>query len=141
LKLCRDAGITGFTHIGLNSTDPARDERFWTQVCNAYVSDRIGDIPLMRVNAIHHAIDWCVRPRPASSTSTIRWKPATTSCGRIISSTNAACRSCSVPADIRRPALGFLYFKGPDGMIFEYSVGVDEIEDDATHYQLLHVGI
>ena len=25
------------------------------------------------------------------------------------------------------------YFKGPDGMIFEYSVGVDEIEDEATH--------
>ena len=52
----RDAGITGFSHIGLNSTDPARDERFWTQVCNARVSDRIGDIPLMRVSAIHHTI-------------------------------------------------------------------------------------
>jgi 2,3-dihydroxy-p-cumate/2,3-dihydroxybenzoate 3,4-dioxygenase len=48
----RDAGITGFSHSGLNSTDPARDERFWTLVCNARVSDRIGDIPLMRVNAI-----------------------------------------------------------------------------------------
>jgi hypothetical protein len=31
----RDAGITGFSHSGLNSTDPARDERFWTLVCNA----------------------------------------------------------------------------------------------------------
>ena len=47
----RDAGITGFSHIGLNSTDPVRDERFWTQVCNARVSDWIGDIPLMRVNS------------------------------------------------------------------------------------------
>jgi 2,3-dihydroxy-p-cumate/2,3-dihydroxybenzoate 3,4-dioxygenase len=27
----------------------------------------------------------------------------------------------------------FLYFKGPDGMIFEYSVGVEEIEDETTH--------
>ena len=52
----RDAGITGFSHVGLNSTDPARDERFWTQVCNARVSDRIGDIPLMRVSAVHHTI-------------------------------------------------------------------------------------
>ena|SRR5215216_2598214 len=50
------AGITGFSHNGLNSTDPARDERFWTEVCNARVSDRIGDIPPMRVNAIHHTI-------------------------------------------------------------------------------------
>jgi 2,3-dihydroxy-p-cumate/2,3-dihydroxybenzoate 3,4-dioxygenase len=35
----------------------------------------------------------------------------------------------------RHPTSGarFLYFTGPDGMIFEYSVGVDEIEDEATH--------
>src|SRR5947199_4480450 len=62
----RDAGITGFSHIGLNSTDPARDERFWTQVCNARVSDRIGDIPLMRVNAIHHTIALVRAPRAGS---------------------------------------------------------------------------
>ena len=28
----RDCGITGFNHVGLNSTDPARDELLWTQV-------------------------------------------------------------------------------------------------------------
>jgi len=35
----------------------------------------------------------------------------------------------------RHPTSGarFLYFTGPDGMVFEYSVGVDEIEDEATH--------
>jgi 2,3-dihydroxy-p-cumate/2,3-dihydroxybenzoate 3,4-dioxygenase len=35
----------------------------------------------------------------------------------------------------RYPTSGarFLYFGGPNGMIFEYSVGVDEIEDEATH--------
>jgi catechol 2,3-dioxygenase-like lactoylglutathione lyase family enzyme len=47
---------TSFNHVGLNSTNPERDEKFWTQVCNARASDRIGDIPLMRVNAIHHTI-------------------------------------------------------------------------------------
>lgn len=51
----------------------------------------------------------------------------------------------------RHPTSGarFLYFRGPDGMIFEYSVGVDEIEDEATHRppvrlradELLHVGL
>src|SRR5262245_65884378 len=39
----RDAGITGFSHIGLCTTDAARDGVFWTKVCNARVSDRIGD--------------------------------------------------------------------------------------------------
>jgi hypothetical protein len=53
----------------------------------------------------------------------------------------------------RHPTSGarFLYFKGPDGMIFEHSVdsvGVEEIKDEATHRPrqfgfepLLHVGL
>src|SRR5690606_772712 len=28
----RDAGIKGFGHIGLNTTDAARDQRFWTSL-------------------------------------------------------------------------------------------------------------
>jgi hypothetical protein len=42
----------------------ARDERFWTEVCNAHVSDRIGDIPLTRANAIHHTIALMCAPKP-----------------------------------------------------------------------------
>src|SRR5690349_17605648 len=30
----RDAGIKGFGHIGLNTTDAKRDERFWTSLFN-----------------------------------------------------------------------------------------------------------
>src|SRR5262245_50987840 len=52
----RDAGITGFSHIGLCSTDVVRDEAFWTQVCNARVSDRIGDAALLRIDEVHHSI-------------------------------------------------------------------------------------
>ena len=52
----RDAGITGFSHIGLCTTDAARDEAFWTNVCNARVSDRIGDAALLRIDEVHHTI-------------------------------------------------------------------------------------
>src|SRR3546814_13743 len=52
----RDTGITGFSHVGLCTTDAVRDERFWTTVCNARVSDRIGDAPLLRIDEIHHKI-------------------------------------------------------------------------------------
>jgi hypothetical protein len=31
------------------------------------------------------------------------------------------------------PGPHFLYFEGPDRMVFEYSVGLDEIEDERTH--------
>ena len=52
----RDAGITGFSHVGLCTTGAARDERFWTEVLGARVSDRIGDAPLLRIDQVHHKI-------------------------------------------------------------------------------------
>jgi 2,3-dihydroxy-p-cumate/2,3-dihydroxybenzoate 3,4-dioxygenase len=129
----RDAGITGFSHVGLNSTDPARDERFWTHVCNARVSDRIGDIPLMRVNAIHHTIALVRAP-----------KPGIQHINHQVETSDDVLRSYyflkerRVPIVFgpgRHPTSGarFLYFTGPDGMTFEYSVGVREITDEATY--------
>ncbi|MGY3617795.1 VOC family protein [Bradyrhizobium sp. USDA 10063] len=129
----RDAGITGFSHVGLNSTDPVRDEKFWTEVCNARVSDRIGDIALMRVNAIHHTIALA----PARG-------PGIQHINHQVQSNDDVLRSFyhlsgqRVPIVFgpgRHPTSGarFLYFQGPDGMVFEYSVGVDEIENEETH--------
>jgi len=129
----RDAGITGFSHVGLYTTDPARDERFWTQVCNARVSDRIGDIALMRVNAIHHTV--ALAPGRGPGIHHINHQ---------VGSNDDVLRSYyhlsgqRVPIVFgpgRHPTSGarFLYFQGPDGMVFEYSVGVDEIEDEETH--------
>jgi 2,3-dihydroxy-p-cumate/2,3-dihydroxybenzoate 3,4-dioxygenase len=129
----RDAGITGFSHVGLNSTDPIRDEKFWTQVCNARVSDRIGDIALMRVNAIHHTI--ALAPGRGPGIQHINHQ---------VQSNDDVLRSFyhlsgqRVPIVFgpgRHPTSGarFLYFQGPDGMVFEYSVGVDEIEDEQAH--------
>ena len=129
----RDAGITGFSHVGLSTTNPARDEQFWTQVCNARVSDRIGDIALMRVNAIHHTV--ALAPGRGAGIHHINHQ---------VGSNDDVLRSYyhlsgqRVPIVFgpgRHPTSGarFLYFQGPDGMVFEYSVGVDEIEDEETH--------
>jgi len=129
----RDAGITGFNHVGLNSTDPVRDEKFWTTVCNARVSDRIGDIALMRVNAIHHTLALA----PAKG-------PGIQHVNHQVESNDDVMRSFyhlteqHVPIVFgpgRHPTSGarFLYFRGPNGMVFEYSVGVDEIQDEAAH--------
>lgn len=129
----RDAGITGFSHVGLNSTDPARDEKFWTQVCNARVSDRIGDIALMRVNAIHHTV--ALAPGRGPGIHHINHQ---------VESNDDVLRSYyhlsgqRVPIVFgpgRHPTSGarFLYFLGPGEMVFEYSVGVDEIADEENH--------
>ena len=129
----RDAGITGFSHVGLNSTDPVRDETFWTHVCNARVSDRIGDIPLIRVNAIHHTI--ALMRAPAAGIQHINHQVETNDDVLRSFYFLSEQRVPIVFGPGRHPTSGarFLYFTGPDGMIFEYSVGVEEIEDETTH--------
>lgn len=129
----RDAAITGFNHIGLNSTDPVRDEAFWTRVCNARVSDRIGDIPLMRINAIHHTLALVRAAGPGIQ----HINHQVVGRGDVLRNYYLL-RRHNVPIVFgpgRHPTSGanFIYFRGPDGMVFEYSCGVDEIEDEASH--------
>lgn len=129
----RDAGITGFNHIGLYSKNPVADEAFWTTVCNARVSDRIAEIPLMRINPIHHTLALVKSDRTGIQ-----------HINHQVESIDDVMRSYyllhkwNVPIVFgpgRHPTSGarFLYFVGPDGMIFEYSCGVGEIADEATH--------
>ena len=129
----RDVRITGFNHIGLFTTDPVRDEKFWTTVCNARASDRIGDIPLLRVNAIHHTLALVAAPKPGIH----HINHQVASNDEVLASYYflAEKRVPIVFGPGRHPTSGsrFLYFKGPNNMVFEYSVGVDEIEDEASH--------
>jgi 2,3-dihydroxy-p-cumate/2,3-dihydroxybenzoate 3,4-dioxygenase len=129
----RDAGITGFSHVGLFSTDVVRDGEFWTQVCNAKVSDWVGDIPLMRINEIHHTL--ALAPAPHGGLQHINHQ---------VESVDDVMRSYyfmterNVPIIFgpgRHPTSGarFLYFLGPDNVVFEYSVGVSIISDDENH--------
>ncbi len=129
----RDAGITGFNHVGLNSTDPVRDELFWTQVCNVRVSDRIAEIPLMRITAMHHEL--ALVPAKKPGIQHINHQVATPD---DVMQSYYFLRRENVKIVFgpgRHPTSGarFLYFVGPDGVIFEYSCGVDEIQDEGSH--------
>lgn len=126
----RDAGITGFSHVGIFTKDPVRDEQFWTEVCNARVSDRIGDVPLLRVNEIHHTL--ALIPAQRSGIQHINHQ---------VESTDDIMRSHSLllqhnvpivfgPGRHPTSSARFLYFEGPDGMVFEYSVGVKHIDEE-----------
>lgn len=131
----RDAGITGFSHIGLRSADPSRDERFWTQACNARVSDRVGNSPLLRINEVHHTI--ALFPSDYPGVQHINHQTA--SFDDIMRSwyylRERGVRIVFGPG--RHPTSGaiFLYFEGPDGMVFEYSTGVRLIsrEEEETY--------
>jgi 2,3-dihydroxy-p-cumate/2,3-dihydroxybenzoate 3,4-dioxygenase len=126
----RDAGISGFSHVGIFSQDCKRDEAFWTQVCNARVSDRIGDVPLLRVNEIHHTL--ALVPAGRGGLQHINHQVESTD--DIMRSYNLL-KQHNVPITFgpgRHPTSGarFVYFQGPDGMTFEYSVGVNKVDEE-----------
>lgn len=131
----RDAGITGFSHVGLCTTDAARDERFWTEVLSAKVSDRIGDAPLLRIDEVHHKI--ALFPTTRAGVQHINHQVADVD---DIMRAWYQLQKLNVPIAFgpgRHPTSGakFLYFRGPDDMIFEYSTGVRLItaEDERTY--------
>ena len=126
----RAAGITGFSHIGLRTTDPVRDEAFWTQVMNARVSDRVGAAALLRIDEVHH--------RMALFPSTY---PGVQHVNHQVRGIDDIMRSYYflkeqgvkiVFGPGRHPTSGamFLYFEGPDGMVYEYSSGVRLIKPE-----------
>ena len=131
----RDAGITGFSHIGLCSTDAPRDEAFWCGVLGARVSDRIGDAALLRIDPVHHKV--ALFPTTRSGIQHVNHQ---------VAGIDDVMRAWYQLRDRgvkivfgpgRHPTSGavFLYFEGPDGMVFEYSTGVRTIapEDEATY--------
>ena len=129
----RDAGVTGFSHIGLCSTDPVRDEAFWTRVCNARVSDRIGDAPLLRINEVHHSIAIFAASRPGIQHINHQVESADD-----IMRSYRFLQARQVPIVFgpgRHPSSSakFLYFIGPDGMVFEFSSGVRLIADELLY--------
>jgi 2,3-dihydroxy-p-cumate/2,3-dihydroxybenzoate 3,4-dioxygenase len=131
----RDAGITGFSHVGLCSTDAPRDEAFWCGVLGARVSDRIGDAALLRIDPVHHKV--ALFPTTRSGIQHVNHQVA-----GIDDVMHAYYQLRDKGVKIvfgpgRHPTSGavFLYFEGPDGMVFEYSTGVRTIapEDEATY--------
>jgi 2,3-dihydroxy-p-cumate/2,3-dihydroxybenzoate 3,4-dioxygenase len=129
----RDAGITGFSHIGLHTSDAPRDEKFWTRVFNARPSDWIGDAPLLRINEVHHTI--ALFPSAHVGVQHINHQ---------VESIDDVMRSWYLLREQRgiRIVFGpgrhvssgavFLYFEGLDKMVYEYSCGVRIIDDEAT---------
>src|SRR3990172_4137810 len=131
----RDCGVWSFSHIGLRTTDAERDERFWTTVMNARVSDRIGAAPLLRIHDVHHTI--ALFPSPHAGVQHVNHQ---------VHGIDDVMRSYYflrepgakiVFGPGQHPTSGavFVYFEGPDGMVYEYSTGVRLIrpEEEAAY--------
>jgi 2,3-dihydroxy-p-cumate/2,3-dihydroxybenzoate 3,4-dioxygenase len=131
----RDAGITGFSHVGLHTRHAPSDEAFWVRNLGAKVSDWIGDAALLRVNEVHHTV--ALFPSKRSGIQHVNFQVETHD--DIMRSWYFLERSNVkvVFGPGRHPTSGarFLYFQGPDDIIYEYSTGVRTItaEDEKTY--------
>lgn len=131
----RDAGVTGFSHIGLFSTDTARDTKFWTDVCNGRVSDWIGDTTFVRLNTMHHSVVLT----PSRSTGIQHINHQVESIDDVMRSYYFL-RTHNIkiiygPGRHPISTAVMVYFEGPDGLVFEYSCDVKHImpEDEVGH--------
>jgi len=132
----RDAGITDFSHIGLKTTDPARDEKFWSGLFNIRANDHIGAAALMSFDEVHHRI--ALFPTDHAGIQHINFQ---------VESVDDIMRSHYFLTERqiqirfgpgRHPTSGamFLYYEGPDGMTYEYSSGVRNVDETWRPRQL-----
>lgn len=131
----RDAGITSFSHVGLHTLDPRADEAFWTRNLGAKVSDWIGDAALMRINEVHHNIALFPSTRSGIQHVNFQVEAQDDIMRSFYHLQNNNVKIVFGPG--RHPTSGarFLYFQGPDDVIYEYSCGVRMItaEDEKTY--------
>lgn len=125
----RAVNITEFSHIGLNTIDAKRDEKFWRTHFNMRANDWIGAAPLMSFDHVHHRIATFPADRPGIQHINFQ-----------VEGIDDIMRSWywlqerQVPIRFgpgRHVTSGaiFVYYEGPDGMIYEYSTGVRSCDE------------
>jgi 2,3-dihydroxy-p-cumate/2,3-dihydroxybenzoate 3,4-dioxygenase len=131
----RDAGITHFSHIGLRTSNAARDEPFWTKLFNARVSDWVGAAPLMRVNTIHHTLALFPSTHPGVQHINHQVEDIDDVMRSYYFLREQGVNIVFGPGRHPTSSAVFLYFEGPDRMVYEYSVGVKHIlpEEEASY--------
>jgi 2,3-dihydroxy-p-cumate/2,3-dihydroxybenzoate 3,4-dioxygenase len=131
----RDAGITSFSHIGLRTLDAPRDEGFWTGRLGARVSDWIGNAALLRIDAVHHKVALFPSSYPGVQHVNFQVQSIDDVMRSFYFLQKLNVRIVFGPG--RHPTSGatFLYFQGPDDVVYEYSTGVRLIspEDEAGY--------
>lgn len=124
----RDAGITEFSHVGLKTSDAPRDEAFWTSLFNIRANDWIGDVPLMSFDAVHHRIALFPAPEPGVQHVNFQVESVDDIMRSFYFLSDRQVRIVFGPGRHATSGAQFLYFEGPDGMVYEYSHGVRMVD-------------
>jgi 2,3-dihydroxy-p-cumate/2,3-dihydroxybenzoate 3,4-dioxygenase len=125
----RDAGITEYSHIGLKVTNPREAEKFWSNEFNFKTSDWIGWSALMTFDQVHHRFALFPSDRPGIQH--INFQVSETD-DIMKSNYFLMDRQVRIQAGPGRHSLSgarFVYYYGPDDMIYEYSCGVRMVDE------------
>lgn len=126
----RDAGITGLQDVGLRSRDLKGDLRLWTTILGAQVSDCAGDVTYLRFDRKHHRITLY----PSDRAGMVYVSYGVESMDAVMQShyfvQERQIKIVHGPG--REPASGqiFLRFEGPEGHVFSYGYGLNDIGPD-----------
>jgi len=129
----RAAGITEFGHLCLDAPDVRAAYAFWSTFFNARVSDWIGDWAcLLRIDPVHHKLAVFQGSKPGLCHVNFQ-----------VDSLDDVMRNWHFlqehgveiemgPGRHPQSEAVFVYFKGPEGLTYEYSWGVRRITDEAA---------
>ena len=129
----RPAGIREFGHLCVDAPDVRAAYAWWSRVFNIKISDWIGEkAALMRFDPVHHKLAVFQGDQPGLCHINFQ-----------VDSLDDVMRSWHFlenhdveieqgPGRHPQSTAIFIYFKGPEGLTYEYSYGVRLIEDDAT---------
>jgi 2,3-dihydroxy-p-cumate/2,3-dihydroxybenzoate 3,4-dioxygenase len=126
----RDAGITGLQGVGLRSPALKDDQRFWASILGARVSDWVGDITYLRIDHKHHRLVLYPSKRPG-----ILYVSYDVESLDAIMQNNYFVQERQIKivhGPGLEPASGqiFVRFEGPEGHIFSYTHGLNDIDPD-----------
>ncbi len=132
VEFTRRAGITEFGHLCVDAPDPRAAYEWWSSLFNIKISDWIGNkAALLRFDAVHHKLAVFQGDRPGLCHINFQ----VDSIDDVMRSwhflVNRGVEIEQGPGRHPQSTAVFLYFKGPEGLTYEYSYGVRRIENDA----------
>ena len=125
----RDAGINEFSHVGLKTTNAPRDENFWTSNFNIRPNDWIGDAGLLSFDSVHHRIALFPADKPGIQHINFQVDSIDDIMRSYYYLSEKQVHIVFGPGRHVTSGAMFLYYEGPDGMIYEFSHGVRIIDD------------
>jgi len=128
----RDTGVKGLQSVALRSTSPD-DERLWTTVFKAQVSDWVGEAAYIRTDTLHHRLSLHPSARNGLLAVTYEVEGIDQIMQTLYYLRNHQVRVKHGPGRQPTSAQMFITFEGPDEMLFTFASGMTKIVDDSTH--------